>query len=152
MGQELMELRELYNNIRTRPEKEAFDIFTRIRNSNNPVEILRLIKEADLLLLNPTTGVNVNPRVEKLNLDALQISKLKVPYSPWTNVSGARDGIVSELISTFFAYENIFFDPSVYQEVFIEEMHGRDIDQAKYCTPLLVNAICAQSSVSSSSL
>jgi len=109
---------------------------------------LKFIKEADLLLSEPSSSSSriLDPRVRKLDLDALRDSPIKVRAYPWTTVAG--DGLVSSLISSFFAWDNPFFYSFVDQECFLEDMKQRDPLKAVFCSPLLVNAICAMRAVS----
>ena len=128
--------------------------FQRLRLSNDPLGVLRLVKSADLLLqssnIRPTDqSALADPRVQKLDADALAHSSVKVSARPWTTIAG--DGIVSELINSFFAFENTFLLPAIDLEAFLQDMEKRNIGDAKYCSPLLVNALCALRSVSLSS-
>ena len=47
---ENQQYRELYNAIHERPDREAQEIFNRIRASNEPFSVLEAIKEAEVLL------------------------------------------------------------------------------------------------------
>jgi hypothetical protein len=76
-----------------------------------------------------------------LDFSALGTSNLKVHAHPWTVIAG--DGLVSELLSSFFAYDNCFYLPFVDQECFLHDMQAGNIVKADFCSPLLVNAICA---------
>lgn len=67
------------------------------------------------------------------------------PARPWTAVAG--DGLVSNLVSHFFELEHRFLTSHIDREVFIDEMIEADAEKAEFCSPLLVNAICALSSV-----
>lgn len=81
-----------------------------------------------------------------LDLSALSTSKLKLRAQPWTALAG--DGLVSELLSSFFAYENCYYMPFVDQERFVDDMQAGDVNHSDFCSSLLVNAICALRSVS----
>ena len=83
--------------------------------------------------------------LEKLDSEALGKSPIKVPARPWTNVAG--DGVVSELISAWFRWDDIFCYPYVDRECFLDDMRKGDPSHARYCSPFLVNALCAQRSV-----
>jgi hypothetical protein len=65
---------------------------------------------------------------------------MKLRARPWTAV--ADDGIVSALISSFFAWDGYYFLPFVDQECFIRDMNTGDIKRSKFCSPFLVNAVC----------
>jgi hypothetical protein len=84
--------------------------------------------------------------LESLDFSALSISNLKLQAQPWTAVAG--DGLVSELISSFFAYDNCFYLPFIDRECFLHDMQAGDTNKADFCSPLLVNAICALRCVS----
>jgi hypothetical protein len=149
--QEVQDLRLIYDLIRNRSEQEAYEIFKRIRQTSDPLELLRFVKEADMLLstVTPTSipeSGSPDPRVQKLDADALEKSPIKVSALPWTTVAG--DGIVSELLSEYFTYENIFLFPAIHQEEFLRDINERNPKKARYCSSLLVNAMCAQRCVS----
>lgn len=82
----------------------------------------------------------------RIDTDALQASRSKVPARPWTNVAG--DGIVSHLISTFLDLEQPYFFPMIDPRAFIVDMKAANIATANYCSPMLVNAMCAVGAVS----
>jgi hypothetical protein len=46
-------------------------------------------------------------------------------------------------LSSFFANDNCFYLPFVDQECFLHDMQAGENIQADFCSPLLVNAICA---------
>ena len=57
---ENQQLRELIDLIHERPYVEATEIFRRIRMNDDPLTVLKLIKEADLLLpLNSPSGSDI---------------------------------------------------------------------------------------------
>jgi hypothetical protein len=55
----------------------------------------------------------------------------------------AGDGIVSELITDFFKWDNAYVFPSIDLASFLHDM-SLEVDQASWCSLVLVNAICAQ--------
>ncbi|KAI6777639.1 uncharacterized protein J7T54_005716 [Emericellopsis cladophorae] len=57
-----------------------------------------------------------------------------------------RDGLVSELVSDYFKWENAYLFPTIDREAFLVQMTGRDTKYSSWCTPLLVNSICAHRS------
>ncbi|KAI1742733.1 hypothetical protein F4680DRAFT_25339 [Xylaria scruposa] len=100
LQRENAELRQLFHDLSTRQESEALNIFRRLRETNDPIALARSIRQAELLLL-PTIGDCDNlTMAQKLELDALVRSPMKIPARPWTTVAG--DGVVSELISSWF--------------------------------------------------
>jgi hypothetical protein len=84
--------------------------------------------------------------LESFDLDALSTNNLKLQAQPWTTVAG--DGLVSELLSSFFAQDNWFYLSFVDQGSFLHDMQADDIGKAGFCSPLLVNAMCALRCVS----
>lgn len=93
--------------------------------------------EACHVLFTPTR-VTIGP--------ALLRHLVKVQAYPWTTVAG--DEVVSEILSQFFIDERPLALPIVNYEKFVREMKACDPLTATCCTPLLVNAICAQQCVS----
>ncbi|KAI9709461.1 MAG: hypothetical protein M1820_003221 [Bogoriella megaspora] len=131
---------ELFENLQLRPEEEAFELLRRLRASNNPLEVLDFIRHGDLLL---NCGISAAPteRESKIDSKALELAPIKVPARPWTAV--AQDGIVSELVSAWFKWDDSFGYPFIDRELFINEMRSGNTERARYCSPFLVNAICA---------
>jgi hypothetical protein len=84
--------------------------------------------------------------LENLDVAALSESSFQVHARPWTAL--ANDGLVSELLSSFFASDGCFYLSFVDQQYFLDDMEVGDIGMAKLCSPLLVNAICALRCVS----
>lgn len=79
--------------------------------------------------------------VERLS----DIPVYKVPAKPWVTVTD-DDELVSHLVSLWFTWNNPFYN-FVHRESFIKDMQAGRLD-CKYCSPLLVNAILAEASVS----
>lgn len=136
------QLRDLFNLLVSRTESEADEIYRRLRTSGDPIRVLQSVKQAYLLLPNPgpVSELSAFPQVERLDNEAYRLSPLKLRARPWTAV--ADDGIVSALISSFFAWDGHYFLPFVDQECFVRDMRTSDIRRAKFCSPFLVNAIC----------
>jgi hypothetical protein len=84
--------------------------------------------------------------LETLDAAALDESTFQVHARPWTTL--ANDGLVSELLSSFFASDGCFYLSFIDQQYFLDDMEAGDIDNAKLCSQLLVNAICALRCVS----
>lgn len=148
---ENVQYRELFRMVCTKSEDEAKEIFRRIRLSGDPLRVLESIRQAEILL--PSLPVNdrvSDSRLAKLNERAMENSLLRVPAKPWTTV--ADDGIVSELITDFFSWDNASCFPAVEQNLFLEDMRSGNIKRAKWCSPILVNAMCAVRAVSPPSL
>ena len=145
MEQELEQLRELLGLIRDRSLQEVHNIVDRLRITVDPLEVLHIVKQADLLLPTPLSdSSNQNPRLARLDQEALDHSPIKVHARPWTLVAG--DGIVSELISQFFVSDDFYLFPSLHRESFLEDMNNPNQNMAttRFCSSVLVNAICAQ--------
>lgn len=129
------------------------EIYRRVRVAVDPLDVVELLKGGDLLLQHSVPerpGESDSPAIglESLELSALEQSSIKVHARPWTRIAG--DGLVSELISSFFAYDNGFYLSFVDQESFLEDMQAGDVAKADFCSSLLVNAICALRCVSQS--
>lgn len=127
------------------------EIYRRVRVAVDPLDVVELLRGGDLLLQHSVpeqSGEGEPPAVglENLELSAMESSSIKVHARPWTRVAG--DGVVSELISSFFAYDNGFYLSFVDQESFLEDMQAGDVSNAEFCSSLLVNAICALRCVS----
>lgn len=139
----------LFDFIHNREEADAWEIFKRIRLSKDPLAVLQAVKDADLVLPNPSLVAAASdlsdPRIRKLDDAARAESPIHVPARPWTAVAG--DGLVSELICGLFSWDIYlysFFHPSA----LMAEMRSADPNTAQYCSPFLVNAICAFRAVS----
>jgi hypothetical protein len=137
----LRDLRDLLDFIQTQPDAEAHEIFRRLRAHRDPIFILQSIRQARLLLpsTSHTARYDTNPQLELLDAQGARWSPLKLRARPWTDVAG--DGIVSALISSFFAW-NIYMMPFVDRHCFVRDMNMRDGNQSQFCSPFLVNAIC----------
>jgi hypothetical protein len=138
-------LRELFGLLRQKSKPEAHDILSRIRDSEDPLAVWRSIKDAELLLpwspsASGSSGTR-DPRLEKIDAEALAESHVKVKAQPWTALAG--DGIVSDLVSSFFAWDNTFRFSFIDRDCFLEDMARGDPERARYCSPFLVNAMCA---------
>jgi len=147
MERDLDDLHELYKYLQTRSEVEVAEIVNRIRTNRDPLAVLRLIKDADMLLEASMTGYRgaEASEIRRLDADALQRSSLKVAARPWTVIAG--DGVVSELVSAFLTIEQPFFGTFVDETCFLQDMRSGTVRGAKLCSPFLVNAICAYASV-----
>ncbi|KAI1118714.1 putative C6 transcription factor [Nemania sp. NC0429] len=147
------DLRDLLRHISHRPDEEAQEILSRLRRSEDPVLLAHSIRQADLLLPNP--GVHRHGRGEhttmaQLDADALERSLIKVPARPWTVVAG--DGIVSELVSSWFRWDDPFMYAFIERDDFIREMRAGSPTTAKHCSPFLLNLMCAMRSFFSDSV
>jgi hypothetical protein len=146
LQREVDQLRELFAYIRTCPEVEAKQVYRQLRTANGLQDLIYLRGESSLSLKqNHRTSESEKPACEP-DSDVLASSAIRVPARPWTLLAG--DGLVSELVSAFFTYDHCSGIPFVDQECFLADMRAEDIVQARFCSPLLVNAICALKCVS----
>lgn len=144
--QENQELKALFDLLRSRPQNDAYHILNRIRTADDPLMVFYMIQHADLLLNNSIQQpLESNADLEKLEKEAWNKASIKVPARPWTAIG--RDSIVSELVSSFFANDHKYLAPFIYRGVFLKDMRSQAVEEAKYCSPLLVNAMCALKSV-----
>lgn len=137
------DLHQFLRSLYSRPEEEAIEIFKRLRMSGDALQVLDFVRSGDLLQ-RLHVGKSASPREPALtNADDLDrpIGLLKVPAKPWTDL--ANDGLVSELITSFFTWDEPFLLAFVDQESFLEDMRKCSPETTIYCSPLLVNAICA---------
>lgn len=136
------DLRDLLNLIQTLPDDEAGEVFRRLRANRDPLMILQSIRQANLLLPNPdpVSQLQGYPQIEKLDAESSRWSPLKLRARPWTTVAG--DGVVSELISKFFAWDGAYMLPFIDRICFIRDMKTGDIARSQFCSPFLVSAIC----------
>ncbi|KAJ3498502.1 hypothetical protein NLG97_g1076 [Lecanicillium saksenae] len=103
--QENSRLWQLFRMLQTLPHADADEILRQLRSTDDPFALLRLARRAV-----PPIGAGAGfvpqeqgesrARLSVIDLRALATSPLKVPARPWTSVAG--DGVVSELISSFF--------------------------------------------------
>lgn len=144
---------ELFRLLGTLPSDQVDGLIQTIRAADQPDAVLRLARDSspstrdsrspDMV---PAEPLRDNPRLLAMDLRALANSRLRVPSRPWTVV--ASDGVVSDLISSFFAWDDPFFFPFIDRDAFLQDMRARDVERATYCSPFLVNAICASRYVS----
>ena len=139
-------MHELFGYIRTRAPQEVAEIVWRLRVSTDVFDVLRFVREGDILLQQQLQQRLPDVKKPRLDADALRESRLQVPARPWTTVAG--DGIVSELVSTFLETEQPYLDAMVDPQAFISDMTAADAATARFCSPALVNVICAISAVS----
>jgi hypothetical protein len=152
LREESRQFKKLYGLIRTAIEHEAFQIFQSIRSSTNyiPIAIPNFVGQDH----DPLAGHTASPGLTKENDEAMvetsSACAIKVQALPWTVVAG--NDVVSELIAQYFTFDYLYVFPPIPRSAFVHEMKNGDPAAATACTPLLVNAICAQQCVSSSHL
>jgi hypothetical protein len=151
MKSDLSDLQELYEYLRSRPLVEVAEVIRRIRSNADPCKVLSLVRDGDLLLQASAMGRKgleggVEDAVQMLDDAAYRQSPIKLPAKPWTDVAG--NGLVSELVGIFFDMEQPFSTTFVDKHCFLEDMGSEHTDNVKFCSPALVNAICAIGAVS----
>jgi hypothetical protein len=142
---------QLFQSLRELPKAEASELLIQLRNTDDPAALLRLARNISPEVspgpsFIPREENQSNTRLAATDMRALANSPWRVSARPWTLVAG--DGVVSELISSFFKWDDAFFAPFIDREAFLVDMRSNDPTHARYCSPLLVNAICASRSVS----
>ncbi|TWU72574.1 hypothetical protein ED733_002188 [Metarhizium rileyi] len=152
LEEELDAWRQLFAYIQSRPQTEAPSIKARLQMCYDPAEAIHLFTtECDSLgdvdsfmaAETPQQCQDFNAPRSLLKIDpALTQNAIQVQAYPWTDV--ASDQVVSEIISQFILDDRPLALPVVDVQKLVEEMKGCDPASATCCSPLLVNAICAQ--------
>ncbi|KAH8194624.1 hypothetical protein TruAng_011217 [Truncatella angustata] len=140
----LSRVHELFDLLQRAPEAEAQELLGRIRVTQDPISVMRSVQGIHILNSDARAALRsgeLDPRLQAINANALEHSLMKVRSRPWTVV--ADDGIVSEMITSFFMWDDSFFYPFIDREALLEDMHAGDPERANYCSPFLVNAIYA---------
>jgi hypothetical protein len=89
-----------------------------------------------------------HPVPRRLNNDRnLDAPKFSVPAQPWTRLT-TDDNFMSQLVSIFVNTSNVYWR-YLEEDLFLESMQSGELT-AKYCSPFLVNAVCAMACVSQS--
>ncbi|PFH61397.1 hypothetical protein XA68_17449 [Ophiocordyceps unilateralis] len=145
LKQENVTLLNFFRSLGELPKHEAADILAKIRATEDPMAILRLARDVSASLRHgpdpASEAASSDPRLRAADLRALLNSPLRLSARPWTVVAG--NGLVSDLIASFFVWDDPFFFPFIDREAFLEDMRSNDIEKARYCSPFLVNAMCA---------
>ncbi|KAK0661700.1 putative nitrogen assimilation transcription factor nirA [Cercophora samala] len=129
------DLLHLLVSIRDKPEREAENIFARLRVFNDPFEVCQSLKDAELMPF-----VSSGPADLLSPTDANEVINLHVPARPWTTL--VNDAVVSRLVSRFFSPCAQLL-PAIDRDVFVADMQAKNPTTSKLCSPLLVNAVCA---------
>lgn len=143
LTREVHQLRRFYGYIRAAPEEEAYNVFMQIRanGSSSPIEVLDSLDRQER-----KGSLTSNDDSDGYNHEFVGTQSIEVRAVPWTDVAG--DEVVSELITQYFTYDYLYVFPPINRSTFVREMASTDIITAMSCSPLLVNAICAQQCVS----
>jgi hypothetical protein len=140
---EIDRLREVVNHIHQDPEARALRTHQQPRKALSPMEMITHKDNDSLRYSNASSssGHTLAPISEDLECTAITDSTLKVQAQRWTSVAG--NALVSELLSSFFVYDNCFYLSFIDRESFLHDLQTGDTESADFCSPLLVNAICA---------
>lgn len=140
---EIDRLHEVVNYIHQDPEARVLETHQQSRKAVSPTEMTPH-KDNDSFI-HPNTSSSSDHTLAPVSEDPESIaiieSTLKVQTRPWTSIAGNE--LVSELLSSFFVYDNCFYFSFVDQESFLHDLQTGDTETADFCSPLLVNAICA---------
>lgn len=136
---------ELYQILHTRSEADARAIFLRMRTTKDPYELLDTIKAGDLLvdsgfLPTPSRNSPLKTPMARRPEHSNELSAL-----PWTTVAGHE--IVQDLVAIFLNEGHPFPLAFIDKDCFLTDMRAGIPSEAKSCSPLLVNAVCAVSCV-----
>jgi hypothetical protein len=140
---EVGRLREFFSHIHDVFEAEAELMYRQLRSASAPQHLDCVIETPAFSSIQnlPTSGI------EDLESDILASNAIRVYARPWTTL--ASNDLVSELISAFFTHDHCSRIPFVDQVCFLNDIQAGDISKANFCSPFLVNAICALRCVSS---
>ncbi|KID72860.1 Zn(2)-C6 fungal-type DNA-binding domain protein, partial [Metarhizium brunneum ARSEF 3297] len=138
------QLQRLYGYICASSEDEAYKVFQHIRagDNHNPIDALRLFDRNDVLALECTESPASTDMSDDTRVESASNALFEVRALPWSVV--ASDEVVSELISQYFMFDYLYVFPPIPRVTFVDEMKLGDVAAATSCSPLLVNAICAQ--------
>ncbi|KHO01502.1 Zn(2)-C6 fungal-type DNA-binding domain protein [Metarhizium album ARSEF 1941] len=144
LRKEVHELKRLYEYIGASSEDEAYRVFQHIRASgnNNPIDALRSFDRNDFLTAEYTESPASTEMSDDTGIEPTTNALINVRALPWSVV--ASDQVVSELISQYFTFDYLYVYPPIHRLTFLNEMRLGNVAAAACCSPLLVNAICAQ--------
>ncbi|KAG6062640.1 hypothetical protein E4U32_002112 [Claviceps aff. humidiphila group G2b] len=141
LAKEAYMLRRFYGHIRAVPEEQAFSVFLKIRvgQSSRPLDVLESLDEThqERNEFLPSCGDS-----DGENNEADSDQNIEARAAPWTTVAG--DEVVSELITQYFTFDYLYVFPPINRTIFAREMASPSVHPGLCCSPLLVNAICAQ--------
>ncbi|TWU73728.1 hypothetical protein ED733_000251 [Metarhizium rileyi] len=144
LRKDVHQFKRLYGYICASSDDEAYKVFKHIRagGSSNPMDALRSFDHDEFLTLEYTespgsTEMSDDPAIEPASGALIELQAL-----PWSVV--ASDNVISELISQYFTFDYLYVFPPIPRLAFLNEMHSGDTVAATSCSPVLVNAICAQ--------
>ncbi|KAG5916903.1 hypothetical protein E4U53_004257 [Claviceps sorghi] len=139
LTREVHQLRRFYGYIRAAPQEEAYNVFMQIRasGSSRPIDVLDSLDHQER-----QGSLTSNEDSDGNTYDLVGSHSIEVRASPWTTVAG--DEVVSELVTQYFTFDYLYVFPPINRSIFVREMQSLSIMTATSCSPVLVNAICAQ--------
>ncbi|KAG6001497.1 hypothetical protein E4U54_001072 [Claviceps lovelessii] len=140
LTREVHQLRRFYGYIRAAPEEEAYNVFMQIRasGSSSPIDVLDSLDHQQ----ERKGSLTSNDDSDGNNNELVGCHSIEVRAAPWTTVAGNE--VVSELITQYFTYDYLYVFPPINRSIFLRDMASPSIMTATSCSPILVNAICAQ--------
>jgi hypothetical protein len=141
---EVDRLRQFFTYIHDVSETQAEVIYRRLRTASVPQHPDRVIEDYTFSSIQNL----LRSGTKEFEPKTLANNAIRVHARPWTILAG--NDLVSELISAFFTHDHCFRIPFVDEICFLNDMRAGDICKAKFCSPFLVNAICALRCVSPS--
>ncbi|QUC22239.1 uncharacterized protein UV8b_06480 [Ustilaginoidea virens] len=148
LEEELETLQKLVRHIRDSPPDEAERIVAHVRSGAQAVAAYHSYFAQQDGVLYASVAAEPDLEAAALQLDSASApspvlrNRVQLQAYPWTSI--APDDVVSNLIAQYFILERSILFPVVHYESFTNEMKNGDIASATCCSPLLVNAICAQ--------
>ena len=103
--EENRQLRELLSIIHESPALEASEVYKRLRSSPDPLDVLHLIKQADLLLPIPRQLAATVEGLDDVQEDSRADTIIHLPPRPWS--VAATDRIVPEMIDNRYLKRSI---------------------------------------------
>lgn len=131
-------------DLRTRSWSEAIEILRRIRVSNDPLAVVRHVRDGDLLLYGAEDGIGDSAPGDRPTPDMTEAQPVPCP---WTSL--ANDNAVHDLINIFFQKDQSFLMSFIDKHAFLSDLHAGPecLGSRSFCSALLVNAICAMTMV-----
>jgi hypothetical protein len=139
---EVDRLRQFFSYIRDVSETQAEVVYRRLRTASVPQHLDRVIEDPTFSSIQNLSRSGT----KDFESTTLASNVTRDHAQPWTTLAG--DDLVSELISAFFTHDHCFRISFVNEVCFLNDMQAGDISRAKFCSPFLVNAICALRCVS----
>ena len=158
---------DLFTVVRVCPPEESDEILDSIRQAAPFDEIKTMVEtslneaHAETSDLSPVS-THTEPNLGQLSIQEQSATSRKrrnigihrlsdtplvqVPASPWTTITDDND-FVSHLISNYATWINPFFGSGLGQRALVRDMQAQELG-CDFCSPFLVNAILAETCVS----